>query len=163
MTDPVVLAVAAIAILALGLAGGWFIGVRSSSDNRRSRELEHKLDQILQEKKAYESEVTEHFSETARLLNNLTRSYSDVHGHLANGAANLCPGQGPLPLQNSTDPDEIPPALAVAQPPLDYAPKSSPEEQGMLSEDFGLDKSELPGIDGAPDDLASAQAAPARS
>ena len=30
--------------------------------------------------------------------------------------------------------------LADIQPPLDYAPKSSPNETGMLNEEFGLER-----------------------
>ena len=43
-------------------------------------------------------------------------------------------------LQNQGDPNEIPADLAAIQPPLDYAPKTSPDEKGMLNEEFGLDR-----------------------
>ena len=151
-----VVIVAALAGLVLGLAGGWLAGARSTSESRRSRELEHKLDQVMQDKKAYEDEVTQHFSETARLLNKLTRDYREVHGHLASGAANLCPDQSVVALgnlDNNTDPNEIPPELADVKAPLDYAPKASPDEKGMLSENFGLEKSSTPGLDRAPGSL----------
>ena len=87
--------------------------------------------------------MVEHFSETARKLNKLTESYREVHNHLASGAAELCQGDGPVVLdrlQNPTDPAEIPADLADVQPPLDYAPKTSPDEKGMLNEEFGLDR-----------------------
>ncbi len=151
-----VVIVGALVALAVGLLGGWLAGARSTSESRRSRELEHKLDQMMQDKKAYEDEVTQHFSETARLLNNLTQNYREVHSHLASGAANLCPDQSVVALGNldgGTDPNEIPPELADVKAPLDYAPKSSPDEQGMLSENFGLEKSETPGLEGAPESL----------
>ncbi len=151
-----VVIVAAVAGLALGLAVGWLAGARSTAESRRSRDLEHKLDQMMQDKKAYEDEVTQHFSETARLLNKLTQDYREVHGHLASGAANLCPDQSVVALGNldsSTDPNEIPPELADVKAPLDYAPKTSADEQGMLSENFGLEKSATPGIEGAPESL----------
>jgi uncharacterized membrane-anchored protein YhcB (DUF1043 family) len=157
-----VLIVAAIVALALGLAGGWLAGARSTSESRRSRELEHKLDQMMQDKKAYEDEVTQHFSETARLLNNLTQNYREVHSHLASGAANLCPDQSVVALGNldaSADPNEIPAELADVRAPLDYAPKTSPDEQGMLSEDFGLEKSATPGVEGAPESLEERRSA----
>ena len=157
-----VLIVAAIVALALGLAGGWLAGARSTSESRRSRELEHKLDQMMQDKKAYEDEVTQHFSETARLLNNLTQNYREVHSHLASGAANLCPDQSVVALGNldaSADPNEIPAELADVRAPLDYAPKASPDEQGMLSEDFGLEKSATPGVEGAPESLEERRSA----
>ena len=34
----------------------------------------------------------------------------------------------------------IPADLADIRPPLDYAPKASPEEKGMLNEEFGIDR-----------------------
>lgn len=129
--------------LVVGLALGILLGRRSSPAGQKHREVERKLDQLLQDKKAYEDEVVEHFSDTAKLLNNLTESYRDVHNHLATGAADLCQGNGPLVLdrlENKRDPAEIPPQLADIQQPLDYAPKSSPDEKGMLNEEFGLDR-----------------------
>lgn len=138
----IVIAIAA-AALVIGFGLGLLLGRRSSPAGQKHREVERKLDQVLQDKKAYEDDVVEHFSDTARLLNNLTESYRDVHNHLATGASTLCQGQGPVNLdrlQNERDPAEIPPELADIQPPLDYAPKSSPLEPGMLNEEFGLDR-----------------------
>ncbi|MEM6580311.1 MAG: DUF1043 family protein [Pseudomonadota bacterium] len=131
------------ALFIIGLGLGALLGRRSAPAVRRQREAERKLDQILQEKKAYEDEVVEHFSETANLLNNLTESYRGVHNHLATGAANLCHGKGPVSMERLEDgPDsaEIPAHLADIRPPLDYAPKTSPEEKGMLNEEFGMDR-----------------------
>ena len=137
------LILAAIAILLVGLLLGILWGRRTASFSGKYRELERKLDQVLQDKKAYEDEVVEHFSQTARLLNGLTDSYREVHNHLARGAGQLCQGQGPLALDEiagNRDPSEIPAHLADVQQPLDYAPKSSPDETGMLNEEFGLDR-----------------------
>ncbi|MBA6412982.1 DUF1043 family protein [Parahaliea sp. F7430] len=131
----------AIALL-VGLGIGLLLGRRSSADGKKYREVERKLDQVIQDKRAYEDEVVEHFGKTAKLLNSLTDSYRDVHNHLANGAATLCQGQGPISmdrLERAGDDAEIPAHLASIQPPLDYAPKSSPEEKGMLNEEFGLE------------------------
>jgi uncharacterized membrane-anchored protein YhcB (DUF1043 family) len=132
--------------LAVGLVGvllGWVAGRRSSPGAKKHRALTLKLDQVIQDKKAYEDDVVEHFTETAKLLNNLTESYRDVHNHLAQGAASLCQGKGPVSLehiQNRRDDTEIPANLVPIQPPLDYAPKSSPDEKGMLNEEFGLER-----------------------
>lgn len=135
---------AACALFAIiGVAAGWLAGRRSSTAERKYRDLALKLDQVTQDKKAYEDEVVEHFAETARLLNNLTDSYRAVHNHLAQGADSLCHGAGPVSLErieNRRDPAEIPVHLAQIQPPLDYAPKTSPDEKGMLNEAFGLER-----------------------
>jgi uncharacterized membrane-anchored protein YhcB (DUF1043 family) len=138
----IVIAIGA-ALLILGLVVGALWGRSSSPATQKYKEVERKLDQLIQDKKAYEDEVVEHFADTARLLNNLTESYRDVHTHLAKGAADLCQGRGPIALENfdnSDDEAEIPPHLANIQPPLDYAPKTSPDEKGMLNEEFGLDR-----------------------
>jgi len=114
-----------------------------SPQGQKNRELESKLDQALQDKKSYEDDVVEHFSDTAVLLNKLTESYRDVHNQLALGASSLCQGQGPVSLEKigaDGTSSEIPGHLADVQAPLDYAPKSSPNETGMLNEEFGLER-----------------------
>lgn len=131
------------AIAIAGLLLGWFAGRRTSTTAIKYRDVALKLDQVIEDKKAYESEVVEHFTETAKLLNNLTDSYREVHNQLASGAAALCKGEGPISLEraeNNPNSAEIPVHLAHSQPPLDYAPKSSPEEKGMLNEEFGLER-----------------------
>jgi len=142
-----VLAALAVACLITGLLLGMLIGQRSSKDSQRYREVERKLDQVMQEKKAYEDQVVEHFGDTARLLNTLTESYKNVHTHLADGAAALCQDTGPVALSalnTAADNSEIPAQLADIQPPLDYAPKTSPDETGMLNEEFGLERKPAP-------------------
>lgn len=136
---PIIIA-GGVALFVLGLIIGLLSGRRTSPGAQKYQEVERNLDQILQDKKAYEDEVVEHFADTAKLLNSLTESYRDVHDHLAKGADALCQGQGPLPLDRPRDPAEIPPYLTEMQQPLDYAPKASPNETGMLNEEFGLDK-----------------------
>lgn len=138
-----ILITAGAALFILGLALGALLGRRSSPAAQKQRQAELKLDQLLQEKKTYEDEVVEHFTETATLLNNLTERYRDVHNHLAKGASALCQGKGPVSLdrlEDSSDSSEIPAHLADIRPPLDYAPKTSPEEKGMLNEEFGIDR-----------------------
>jgi uncharacterized membrane-anchored protein YhcB (DUF1043 family) len=137
-------------LLVAGIVIGLLVGRRQSPASQKYREVERKLDQVLQDKKAYEDEVVEHFGQTARLLNSLTESYREVHNHLAHGAANLCQGQGPVSLdrlQGRGDPTEIPAGLAAVEPPLDYAPKASPDEKGMLNEEFGLDRDKPPAVE----------------
>jgi uncharacterized membrane-anchored protein YhcB (DUF1043 family) len=130
-------------LFVVGLGLGTLLGRRSSPAAQRQREVELKLDQLMQEKRAYEDEVVEHFTDTATLLNNLTERYRDVHNHLAKGANTLCQDRGPVSLdrlEDSGDSSEIPTHLADIRPPLDYAPKTSPEEKGMLNEEFGIDR-----------------------
>ncbi|MEZ5568206.1 MAG: DUF1043 family protein [Halioglobus sp.] len=138
-----VLIICAIVLLLAGLAIGLLVGRRTSSAGQKYREVERKLDQVLQDKKRYEDDVVEHFTETAQLLNSLTESYRQVHNHLAKGASTLCQGEGPIALDHvagSRDPEDIPADLVPIRPPLDYAPKSSPDEKGMLNEEFGIER-----------------------
>ncbi len=132
---------------AVGLLAGVGIGMllsqRVTPSGQKRRAAERQLDELLQEKKAYEDEVVEHFTDTARLLNQLTESYRDVHNHLARGASELCRGYSQVALEKmerKVDLNDIPADLADIQPPKDYAPKSSPDDKGMLSEDFGLER-----------------------
>lgn len=137
-----VLAIATVAVVA-GVILGLLMGRRTSGAARRYRDVALKLDQVTQDKKSYEADVVEHFTDTAKLLNELTESYREVHNHLAKGAEKLCHGSGPVSLErleNKRDHAEIPGDLAHVQPPLDYAPKTSPGEKGMLNEEFGLER-----------------------
>ncbi|MDA9219540.1 YhcB family protein [Luminiphilus sp.] len=130
---------------AIGSLIGWYSALASRGDNKRKiiLELESQLDQARQNKVDYEAEVTEHFSRTADLLNKLTDDYRSVYTHLANGADQLCGDQISMsePALSAPPHDETdkPQLVEVAQP-LDYAPKK-PDEQGQLSETFGLEKS----------------------
>ena len=106
-------------------------------------DLESQLDQAKHDRADYEAEVSEHFSQTADLLHKLTDDYRAVYSHLADGAEQLCGDRVSIsaaaltaPTADSTDKPHL---VGVAQP-LDYAPKK-PDEQGQLSETFGLDKS----------------------
>jgi len=142
-----ILIAAGAVLLIVGLGIGVLLGRRTSPAGQKYRDVERKLDQVLQDKKVYEDEVVEHFTDTAKLLNNLTDSYREVHNHLAKGAAALCQGDGPVALdqlEDGSDAAEIPPHLADVQQPLDYAPKTSPDEKGMLNEEFGLERKPAP-------------------
>ncbi|WP_415898903.1 YhcB family protein [Neptuniibacter sp. QD48_11] len=144
-----------IAALVVGAVIGFLMG-RSGGDAQRQAELAEKLESTQKELDSYKNEVTEHFEKTAALVNNLTNSYKDVHEHLATGAQGLCqPGSVDLAIEPSLTPKleseaEEPSAEAEAkpatdteqaesssEPPRDYAPKS-PEDEGTLSETFGL-------------------------
>jgi uncharacterized membrane-anchored protein YhcB (DUF1043 family) len=130
-------------LLLLGIGLGILLGRRTSPAALKQREAERKLDQLLQDKQAYEDEVVEHFTDTAKLLNQLTHQYRDVHNHLARGADRLCHGRGPVALGQlgaTADDSELPPELADVRPPLDYAPKASPDAKGMLAEEFGIER-----------------------
>lgn len=144
----------ATAILAslLGLAIGIALYRSVGSSASKVRSLEQKLEREQEKNQQYKADVTQHFSETASLLTDLTLKYKDIHDHLANGADQLCRDeQGRLLLSDSPAKLRIeeqrdaahPKDDEMVSPPLDYAPKSGTEPRGQLAEDYGLEKVKL--------------------
>ena len=148
-----------IVALAAGALIGYLMG--RSGDNSGQQKLVDQLNEAQQELSEYKEQVNGHFEKTADLVNNLTESYREVHQHLAQGSENLCKGaHSPAQLDSDTQPklaeltdseqeeqiptvtDEVtaePEVPEIIEPPRDYAPKS-PDEEGTLSEKFGLKK-----------------------
>ncbi len=140
MLDVTLVSIAFVTAL-IGLVAGLLIGRFTAPGETRHKDMERQLDEALQQQKAYRSEVVEHFNGTAKLLNKLTDSYREVHTHLAAGAHDLCEGNGPVipgRLADDQQPNALP-DLDDIKPPLDYAPKASPDDHGVLNERFGLD------------------------
>lgn len=144
------IAAAILAALA-GLVIGIVLHRSVGSSAGRLRDLEKKLAREKENNQQYKSSVTQHFTETATLLTDLTLKYKDIHDHLANGADQLCrDAQGrsllpdsPVKLRIEERPDEQPTEEASVKPPLDYAPRQDTDSSGQLAEDFGLDKIRL--------------------
>jgi len=99
----------------------------------------------MQQQRSYQTEVVAHFNQTAKLLANLTSSYREIHNHLASGASSFNAEEGSEILSQLANPRALSEAAGTAmteiRQPLDYAPKTSPHEPGMLNEAFGLEKS----------------------
>ncbi len=132
----------------LGLVLGVILGKRSAAGSQRSRQLEEELSAMRLDMDAYKQGVKQHFSETADAFKELNASYGKLHAKLATGAHSLCDdAAGLLPATSAIDLDTNPEEQDERQtelplePPRDYAPKKSPDEKGMLTEDFGLEKS----------------------
>jgi len=132
--------------LMVGVAASMLYSRRLTPDSLHQREMKQHLERLQQQQKAYQHEVDEHFTDTSKLLANLAESYRDVHNHLAGGAENLCKdsisaaiiSRVPDTAAGYGANDE---AYENINQPLDYAPKSSPFETGMLNEQFGIEKS----------------------
>lgn len=137
-----------IACFAIGAAVGALLTSRLSSQSHKTQELEKHLHKAQDDLKNYQQEVTQHFAETAGLLKKMAESYRDVHNHLALGANQLAAGSSTLPIMKklpeidtiTNDMGESPVSI---QPPLDYAPKTTPYDRGTLDETYQLDKVEL--------------------
>lgn len=134
----------AIVCLAGGVAIGFVLAGRVNTNPTRITELEKSLQDLERTHARYKDEVSEHFSVTAELVQQMTDSYRDVYQHLASGAQDLCTGEvANKLLPASREGGFGAPGLsdtADIQPPKDYAPRQSASQSGALSEGFGLEK-----------------------
>lgn len=73
----------------VGLAVGAVIGAVATWWISRARGGAVSVMQLKQENDKFKNEVTEHFVETARLINQMTDSYKQVFDHLSSGAEKL--------------------------------------------------------------------------
>ncbi len=111
-----------------------------SASEQKARTLETRLQQAEENLADYQQEVTDHFAETAQLVNNLTQNYKEVHEHLAGSAlklANVDISRQLLSNDVSDGTNELDIDEETFQPPKDWAPS-----EGTLSESYGLDKEE---------------------
>ncbi len=140
------LVVIGVTALLIGAGVGVVVTRMFNSGDRRRRNLEKQLQDANADLKNYQQEVSEHYVKTAKLVDDLTESYREVHNHLAEGAATLLHTRGATPLMKTIPSREQIDAISEPVtddkflPPLDYAPKKSPHEKGMLDESFGLDR-----------------------
>jgi len=137
----------AVVALVIGIIIGTIINRTVSPQASKSRALESRLQDSEQKLTEYQQEVTEHFADTAKLVNNLTQSYKDVHEHLANNALRLANVDISRQLLSSSPEDgtnnEEPTGEELPEPPKDWAPKT-PDEAGTLREDYGLQDEAAP-------------------
>ena len=144
------LVVIGVAALLIGAGAGILLSRLFSKDNSKNRDLEKQLQDASTDLKNYQQEVSEHYVKTAKLVEDLTESYRSVHNHLAEGASTLLHTRGATPLMKTIPSREQieaisdPVADGKVLPPLDYAPKKSPGEKGMLDESFGLEQKPTP-------------------
>jgi uncharacterized membrane-anchored protein YhcB (DUF1043 family) len=133
----------------IGMVVGFVINQRKGTSGKAQRQLESHLSELQQQQQSYQTEVTEHFQETAKLLDQLTNSYRDVHNHLAEGAHLLAGETVSESLQMIPEDKKKAPPLegSVITPPLDYAPKATPHDKGMLNEEFGFEGKLDEGLD----------------
>ncbi len=134
----------AVLMLVIGCVIGALMVRTLSPQEQKSRNLESKLQESEKKLTQYQQEVTEHFAQTAKLVNTLTQSYRDVHEHLSSDALKLANVDISRQLLKdaSSDSDNLlnsdsDMAEEDFQPPRDWAPKT-PGSEGTLSENFGL-------------------------
>ena len=133
----------AIGSLSVGIVIGIAFTRRLGTDAIRVQHLEEKLESMSESHMEYRNNVSEHFSMTSELINQMTDSYKKVYGHLAIGAQDLCSDQVAeklLPLQPDAmfEDETVSSNQNQIEAPKDYATKSNPNQVGALSEGFGL-------------------------
>ncbi|MDX1693633.1 MAG: DUF1043 family protein [Ketobacteraceae bacterium] len=139
---------------ALGVAGCLLV----VHQTRNESSIEKQLRELQEEFTAYRENVNQHFNQTAKLVNDLTKNYIAVQKHLDEAAESFA--QPPksfeleedakaklesqreslLPLETrpaEEDRDAEFDSNLTVEPPKDYAPKS-PKDKGTLSEDYGF-------------------------
>jgi uncharacterized membrane-anchored protein YhcB (DUF1043 family) len=130
----------------IGAAAGALLFRTLRSDEVRVKQLETRLQELSEEHENYRSSVHTHFSNSARLLNDMTDSYRKVCLHMADSAQTLCPDYISSQLNLSSeakallerDRDEN----GTPAPPLDYAARNDSGRKSALAEDYGIDRSE---------------------
>jgi hypothetical protein len=152
MPSGAILIATALLGVGIGLGCGWLLGISKKSKRDVIIDLESRLERAQESRADYEADVAEHFTKTARLLSRMTEDYREVYTHLAAGADSLCDGEIEIPnaktlLDTNSSNQDIPGSLVDVIPPLDYAPRKSPDEKGQLSETFGLDRPASEDID----------------
>lgn len=118
----------------LGLGAGFYWGRNSQPDVKIRAELEARAQAADQKHTELSMQVQEHFSETARLVNQLSQQYREVHEHLAKA-------QDQLAGTESLDPSEKIQALTAQATPepetlieQDVAPRDYADTNGTLAE-----------------------------
>lgn len=134
---------AGLGLFVLGILIGTFFQRSFSSDSGKSKRLEQKLAETQEAYTKYQAEVSAHFMDTARKVQNLNNSYREVHEQLAKGAGRLCSDDEAndflsISFANSNKGRVYEEAESGHLPPMDYAPKETPDAEGTLSESFGL-------------------------
>ena len=127
--------VAALGSFLIGVLVG--IGVRRPGQEtaRRVQELESELHQSKEELARYRNQVTQHFVQTADLLQAMTANYRAVYEHLANGAQHLCtePVQAlsPAALRERLLPEDAVAAAPAEQP----SPSNTVRNEAEMGQD----------------------------
>lgn len=137
---------AAIVIGALvvgGLLGRLFL----KEDGKDRSSLRRQLDELKQQHQSYQINVTEHFSRTTQLIEQLNHQYGQIQDHLNHGAEQFIKPEYRLESARTgeTSLEDLAPEISQTDThsiPKDYATKA-PDEEGTLSETYGLKRADL--------------------
>jgi uncharacterized membrane-anchored protein YhcB (DUF1043 family) len=122
----------ALVLFGVGLLAGLWLRRRNDRGLRAQvAGLEEELGQARGELDGFHAEVEKHFGQTSDLFRDLTRQYTALYAHLAEGARELCPERVPElgrglagPLLAAAEPASESPAdePPAGEPPADEPP-----------------------------------------
>lgn len=110
---------AGLVTFAAGLAAGAWLSRADRRVAERVVELESELERLGERLQAEREAVAKHFDRTSDLFLELTRDYTALYAHLAEGARDLCPDRTP---EIGRGPGELPGLVAGASPPAGSTP-----------------------------------------
>ena len=76
--------------LIIGMVGGYFIGRPDKGEREQALHNEQELRRIKAELADYRMGVTQHFSRSAELIDQMTSSYRSFYDHLVESSQRLC-------------------------------------------------------------------------
>ncbi|MEP4546775.1 MAG: DUF1043 family protein [Saccharospirillum sp.] len=135
-----------IIVIAL-LAGAVLSRLWGKAQGEDPNGLKRQLEDLKRQHQNYQINVTEHFSRTTELIDNLNQSYASIRDHLNQGADQLVAPEYRLESARAGGEDlqDLAPQPAASSSdfdmPRDYATKT-PKDIGMLSESFGFTRVE---------------------
>lgn len=138
----------AAAIVAALIIGWLFSRLFQSQAGQDKSSLRRQLDELKQQHQAYQINVTEHFSRTTDLIEELNDNYNRIQNHLNQGAEQFIKPEYRLESARNSEVslEDLAPNASQSDtqfgPRRDYAPKT-PDQEGMLSETYGFKRSEL--------------------
>jgi uncharacterized membrane-anchored protein YhcB (DUF1043 family) len=137
----------AAAILAALIIGGLLGRLFLRKDGQDRSGLRRQLDELKQQHQSYQIDVTEHFSRTSNLIEEMNSNYARIQDHLNTGAEQFVRPEYRIESARSNESslEDLAPIkveLEESMGPRDYAPKD-PTQEGMLSETYGLKRDEL--------------------
>ncbi len=116
---------AGLVTFAAGLAAGAWLSRADRGAAERVVELEAQVERLGERLQAEREAVAKHFDRTSDLFLDLTRDYTALYAHLAEGARDLCPDRTP---EIGRGPGELPGLAAGPSPPAGSTPaRMTPE------------------------------------
>lgn len=137
------------AAIVAALIVGWLLSrLFQGTAGKDKASMRRQLDELKQQHQAYQINVTEHFSRTTELIEELNDNYSRIQNHLNHGAEQFIKPEYRLESARTGEVslEDLAPNASDSETqfggPRDYAPKT-PDQEGMLSETYGFKRTEL--------------------